>query len=107
MAGPDNQDDGKVPGKHGADGDSGREIDDVLSEAIEFLISSGHSFSDIRDYSLPQVILFQHLIVTRWNKQAEAQKKGEKSQNKKGDDPDKLVVSSYRDLHGRGKKQRR
>jgi len=75
------------------------------------LISSGHSFSEIRDYSIPQIILFQSLIINRWEKQHKAAEEASKSGKKrdkrdKGDEDNTLVVSSYRELHGKRNKRR-
>lgn len=36
-------------------------LEDAIASAIEFLISQGHSFRDIKSYSLPQVMLFMRL----------------------------------------------
>ena len=42
-----------------------QKIEDALATAIEFLISQGHSFTEIRKYSLPQIVLFMKLANKR------------------------------------------
>lgn len=44
---------------------SGETLEDAIAAAIEFLISQGHSFRDIRGYSLPQLLLFIRLATDR------------------------------------------
>ncbi len=45
---------------------------------MELLISEGHHFSDVRHYSLPQLVLFLNLRAQRLKKEAEAYKEAMK-----------------------------
>lgn len=47
----------------------------MIVEVVEFLIANGHSFGDIRRYSLPQLFLFQELIGSRMKAEVEVIKK--------------------------------
>ena len=37
----------------------------MIASLVEYLISNGHIFSEIAKYSLPQLLLFNDLIVER------------------------------------------
>jgi hypothetical protein len=62
-----------------------------MAEAIELLISEGHVFSEVRKYSIPQLMLFLNLISTRYDRSAPDSQK-----DKKDGGEGRIVKTSYR-----------
>jgi hypothetical protein len=56
----------------------------MIPEAVEFLISEGHDFDQIKTYSLPLLLLFVQLVGKRYERQIESskQEKGTKNATK-------------------------
>ena len=82
----DRSDSGDEPSRSGG---AGQNLGEVVAAHIELLISEGHSFGEIRNYSFPQLLLFVRLLTDRWKREADAIKK----QYEKDDD--KKMKTSY------------
>uniref|UniRef100_A0A6M3X6U7 Uncharacterized protein n=1 Tax=viral metagenome TaxID=1070528 RepID=A0A6M3X6U7_9ZZZZ len=81
-----------------------RQIEALIVSSIEELISEGHSFGDIQNYSFPQLMLFVSLMTDRWTRRSEAMKAGGEAQKErkgKTSGRDRIALQKQRMKHGR------